>query len=107
MIPTPCIEPACPNVAMPGPRHSRCRRCERVWQAARNRRPERAVYRDPAYRAAIVPATCSVPGCDEKATKDHIQEIHQGGTNDPGNIQALCISHNVSKSNTERKKFKE
>jgi hypothetical protein len=104
MIPKPCIEVGCPNLSMPGPRHARCPDHERQWQAARNRRPERAAYRDPAYRRLRIPVTCSVPGCTGRATKDHITELHQGGTNNPSNIQPLCIKHNVSKSNDQRKK---
>lgn len=100
----PCIEPGCPLTAMAGPRNSRCRSHERIWQAARNRRPERAVYRDPAYRAAVVAPVCSVDGCNNPSTKDHIIEIHQGGTNEPSNLQPLCLSHNVAKSNQERKR---
>lgn len=74
-----------------------------MWQATRNQRPDRAMYRDPAYRAMVIPATCSVPGCQDKATKDHVVEIHQGGNNAPENIQALCLKHNLEKTNAVRK----
>lgn len=99
-----CIEPGCPNMAQPGPRHSRCRPHQLRWEAARNRRPERQAYNDPAYRAAVVAPTCCIPDCDQPSTKDHIIELHQGGTNDPSNLQPLCITHNVEKSNRERRR---
>ncbi|MGH3735843.1 MAG: HNH endonuclease signature motif containing protein [Micromonosporaceae bacterium] len=104
MTNTPCLEPGCPHLAIPGPRRSRCRGHQKAWDKARNARPERAAYRDPTYRAAVIPATCSMPGCDKPATKDHIVELHQGGGNDASNIQALCITHNVEKSNRQRKR---
>lgn len=106
MIPTPCIESGCPYMALPGPRSYRCRRCQQLHDHERWFSQARAAYRDPAYKAIIIPATCSIPGCTRKATKDHIVELHQGGSNDPSNIAALCLTHNLEKSNRERRKRK-
>lgn len=103
----PCIEPGCEGLSLPGPRHSRCRAHERQYQAARDRRPERAVYRDPAYQAmpsltgtAVQCAIRDPYVCTIWATTwDHIVPASQGGSNSWANLQPACRACNSAKAN--------
>lgn len=97
-IPRPCIgthlKPGCPMLARGGPR---CIECEKVYQSFRNRRPERAVYRDPAYRATVLYGPCAHCGSWDDPTKDHIVPVSRGGRNDAANLQVLCRPCNSRK----------
>lgn len=97
-LPKPCIIPDCPNLTLQG---SKCAIHEREYQHERNKRPGRALYRDPTYRAIPRVGQCEVCGTTEDITIDHIIAITNGGTNDPSNLRYLCRKHNSSKHNKE------
>lgn len=91
-VPRPCIEVGCHRFAY---KESRCRPCYLAAQMERNRRPERAIYRDPAYRMAVNWGTCHICGGTGADTRDHVISIARGGTNDAENIKP---SHRVCNS---------
>lgn len=102
-IAKPCLVLHCPNYARPG--GSRCPAHQQDWDAARNNRPGRALYKDPAYRAMTKPygqpCALQIEGvCTGGATTwDHIVPITKGGTNQPDNLQPACRACNSSKHN--------
>ena len=48
---------------------------------------------------------CQAEGCGKpgRLEVDHIVPLHLGGTNDLGNLQALCRGCHISKSSAERR----
>jgi len=40
---------------------------------------------------------CSVCGTTERLSVDHIVAKANGGTDDPTNLQTLCVTHNSAK----------
>lgn len=76
---------------------SRCHPCEKDREAKRNALPQRAIYRDPRYRALTPLGPCCECGGWSDMTWDHIIPISMGGTNSWQNLRALCRSCNSSK----------
>lgn len=80
---------------------SRCSTCARIHESRRvKNNPGRRNYDKRAYRNIKPKGQCQAQGCQEPATtKDHIVPVSAGGTNDRWNIQFLCATHNLQKSN--------
>ncbi|MGH8775071.1 MAG: HNH endonuclease [Jiangellaceae bacterium] len=98
----PCLEPGCPEMALPGPRHSRCREHQRARDRVRSRRPERRIYQTRQWKAIPVrgqPCALAYPGiCTGWATvRDHIIPKAAGGSDDASNVQPACAACNGSK----------
>ena len=72
---------------------SRCRYCERLFQATRNAKPERQAYRDPLYLAIPLVGTCRDCGTPLDLTRHHELAVRRGGTVSDG-IVILCRSCN-------------
>ncbi len=79
------------------------KRGRRCWpcQAARDRRhngaPQRAAYRDPAYRSVLLEGRCEQCGATRDLTRDHIVPLIRGGTNERSNLRILCRSCNSAR----------
>lgn len=86
MIPKPCIEPGCPNMALPT--SPRCRP---------HHRTRTGVYRDPRYRAAVAYGVCHICGEGGADTRDHVVPVDLGGSNDESNLRPAHRSCNSSK----------
>lgn len=103
----PCIEAGCPRFARGGPRGARCPGCQRRWDRVRNREAGRRAYQDPAYRGyPLAGRYCIDCGTRNDLTRDHIVELHEGGTNEIGNIVVRCRSCNSKKSAKRRREAK-
>ena len=89
----PCIVPGCPGLTTT----SRCPAHEQEWQAARNARPGRQAYKDPAYRRLRPGLRCERCGSTTDLTKDHVVPLSRGGTNHPSNLRTLCRACNSRK----------
>lgn len=80
----PCIE--CGVTLLTG--RTRCVRCERHYQAARNARPSREKYRDREY-LSLVPGGLCWWGCGRVAdTREHLRN---------GNVVFACRSCNSAR----------
>jgi 5-methylcytosine-specific restriction protein A len=109
----PCVELGCPELVT-GP----VSRCPRHLQALRRRqdatRPSPSArgygYAWRKLRAAILERdgnTCTEPGCGALATEvDHVIPKHAGGTDDPGNLRALCRYHHASRTGRQRQRLR-
>ena len=97
-----CLTPGCPETVT-GRRVGYCRRHEPPprkrtgnpkpvgWYRLRRQVLSRARYR------------CEWPGCGEPANEvDHVVPRARGGSDDPGNLRALCVGHHAAKSESER-----
>lgn len=102
MASKPCITPGCNRIAHTGPR---CTTCTRTVTAVKNHR--RRTLAPPTGAAAHLRAAirnnggAHCEGCgqwDPRAQADHRIELADGGTDDPGNVQALCIPCHQAKS---------
>lgn len=73
-VPVPCLEPGCGQLTLKG---NRCIEHYLAQQRARNKRPLRVVYQDPAYLAAPSSGICWIcknPGAD---SRDHVVSISE------------------------------
>lgn len=107
MIPTPCIEAGCSAMAVPGPRHARCRPHQRAWDRARSARPERRIYQTSGWKRIPVRGQRCAIGYPDICTgwasvRDHIVPKSKGGSDDPSNVQPACRACNGAKWNRER-----
>ena len=111
--PRPCIEPACPELVPSTAKSSRCSIHDAAWKArekARRRRynAARGSSEQQGYghtwrkiRKAMLQAEpyCQ---CGARAnTVDHIVPRRKGGSNEPGNLVAMCHSCHSRKTSGE------
>ena len=78
-IPKPCI--TCGELTPVG---NRCPRHQAQYDANRNRSPERAKYKEPAYIEYVKDGQCFICGSTEKLQKHHLGETVSDG------IKTLC-----------------
>lgn len=92
IIPRPCLG-GCGRLTV----RRRCFACECEYQRIRNARPERAAYRDPAYRNAARGGLCHICGEPGADTLDHVIPLIAHGPNTPDNWKPAHRSCNSSK----------
>ncbi|MFF0144615.1 HNH endonuclease [Amycolatopsis sulphurea] len=91
----------CPGVAVPGVAH--CERCGGRYRRAAGDRVRQAVRRaiNRAGRARCRGCGHTFPA---QATQvDHIRPLRDGGRDEPGNLQVLCIGCHQVKTEYENK----
>lgn len=74
---------------------NRCQQHQREYERLRS--PLRKAYSDPLYRSYVKASSCARCGATDDLTKDHIQGLKDGGTNDHRNLRTLCRRCNSEK----------
>jgi 5-methylcytosine-specific restriction protein A len=99
---TVCSQPRCPRLAT---RASRCAEHTRQYEHSRGNANARGYgSRWQALRKAILARDhiCVTDGCNEPSTQvDHRVPRRLGGTDDPSNLQGMCLRHHSSKTARE------
>jgi 5-methylcytosine-specific restriction enzyme A len=107
--PHPCAQPYCGALVPSGT--SRCPAhltALRKAQDARRPSPSRRGYGASWTKLRVMVLEragehCAIAGCEVRATEvDHRLPKHQGGTDAPENLQAMCAHHHRSKTGRER-----